>query len=251
MTEVRLAFAMSDRFRGRVTANRMTLAVRAFCGRNRVDSATSAVRPARRQRRTMQKRKWLALASVIGLISGAAIASEPAGMLVVDVLDYESNVKLKKNIRRQLDNGFLRWTVVDDELVIPLVDERFVEPEFPHATRWGERDELSLPAGDYRLTCIGYEQKELSRDPQEVLAEGAYFNLDIMTFAVRPEQTTRVEILPRFRKTGGFLLKVFVPHLHVKIYEGEELVGEKVVSVRSDESIRWDEYTGPLKREPR
>ena len=185
------------------------------------------------------------------LMLGGVAFGQSTGSLVVNVLDYETDFKLKDKVRKKLDDGFLRWAVVGDELVIPLVSEKFLEPEFPNTTRWGERDKISVPAGHYRLTCIGYEQKELSSDPQEVLAEGAYFNLDVLEFDVHPDRTTRLDVLPTYYVDRGlFLVKWFLLRLKVGIYEEDRLVAEKVISERSETSIRWDEYSGPLKRAP-
>jgi hypothetical protein len=190
--------------------------------------------------------KRTSILALLILFSTAAMGADPQGTLVFEVQDYESEVKLKKNIVRQLEHGGLVWGFLENELVIPLVAQRFVKPEMNNTTRWGETDEITLPPGDYTLTCIGYQQKELSRNVDKVLSESAYFNLDRLTFTIRDGDTTRIQVLPRFAKSGK-LVKVFIPALHVSVFEGDEKTAEAVISERTDSSIAWDDYEGPLK----
>ena len=172
--------------------------------------------------------------------------AQETGTLNVDVKPYESEVKIKKNIAKQLEHGGIRWGFLDDELIVPLISEKYVKPELPHFTRYGESDEIELAPGDYEITSIGYEQKELSRNIDKVLSKSAYFNQRILSFSIQPGATTTLEILPRFKKTGK-LIKVFMPDLHVKVVVAGAVKGEAVINERTSSSVPWDDYSGPLK----
>ena len=179
-------------------------------------------------------------------IASGVLAAESEGTLVFEVRDYESDVKLKKNVQKQLEHGALQWGFQGNELVISFVSQKYVKPELPQTTRWGETDELQLEPGEYRVTCIGYEQCEISRNLEKVLPESAYFNEAILTFNIEPGAVTTLEVLPRFRKTGK-LIKVFLPALHVSVLEDGAVVRESLISERTSQSVPWDDYAGPLK----
>lgn len=194
----------------------------------------------------MKQKLALVFVLCILCIATRVLAAEPAGTLVFQLRDYESDVKLKKKVQKQLEHAGLQWGFEGHELVIPFVSPKFVKPELSETTRWGETDEVQLAPGEYRITCIGYEQRKLFGGIEKVLSESAYFNESVLTFTIRPGEVTKLEILPRFHKTGT-MIKVFVPALHVKVIENGAVVRESVVSERTASSIPWDEYSGPLK----
>lgn len=189
-------------------------------------------------------------ALVIACLATAAVVTpvqgQETGTLKFELRPYESEVKIKKNIARQLDGSGLRWGVHENMIIIPLVSEKFVKPELPHMTRYGESKAIQLPAGNYTITVIGYEQKKLSRNIDKVLSESAFFNEDVLSFSIEPGATTTLDLLPRFAKTGK-LVKVFLPKLFVEIHGGDETEGRVLINARMERSIRWDDYTGPLK----
>lgn len=51
-------------------------------------------------------------------IATTVLAADPTGTLVFEVRDYESDVKLKKNVQKQLEHGALQWGFQGNELVI-------------------------------------------------------------------------------------------------------------------------------------
>lgn len=188
----------------------------------------------------------LALLAVLILTAGEAAAEEQTGTLLFDLRPYTSSVTLKKNIKKQLDRGGLKWGLEGNVLVIPLVGEQFVQTPLPHLTRYGKSTEIELPAGDYVISAIGYEQKELSRNVDKVLSASAFFNEEILAFTIRAGEKTTVEIQPQFVKTGK-LVKVFIPRLHTRILVDNTEQAKSLINERTESSVAWDDYSGPLK----
>ena len=61
------------------------------------------------------------------------------GTLVFDIKDYTSDAKLPKQIKMQLDHSGFQWGMVDHTLLIPLVNQKFVNVDTLSLTRFGER----------------------------------------------------------------------------------------------------------------
>ena len=180
-----------------------------------------------------------------------AQAEDAKGELIFDVKAFTSDVKMKKKILNQLKNGGLEWGMVENELVVTMVNRKFVKPNLGQLTRFGEQTSLKLDPGTYTLTCIGYWYRSYSRNIEEVLRESAFFNLAVASFTIYPDKTTRIEVLPTFQKRteSGFWVKVkvFSPDLLVTIFEGSEKTFYGYISSQLEESISWDDYSGPLK----
>ncbi len=180
------------------------------------------------------------------LLATTVFAADPMGTLLFDLKPYETDVKLKKKVQKQLEHSGIRWGFNGNELVIPMVSEKYVKPELGHMTRYGETEEVPLPPGDYWITCIGYEQRKLFGGPEKILSESAYFNEAVLTFTIRPGEVTKLEILPRYQKTGK-MIKMFLPALHTRVIEADVLVREAIVTERTSKSVPWDAYKGALK----
>ena len=179
---------------------------------------------------------------------GHASEDGPTGTLVLNVDNYESEVKLKKNIRKQFDHSGLDWGINEDDLVITLVNRSYIGVDLSYLTRYGESKSLELPAGDYSITCIGIALESLSRDVEQLLSKSAFFNKDVLGFSIRPGETTQVDVHPLIRKQkAGFLVKAFTPQLRVVVQENGQPTEDKVISDRIASSIPWDHYSGPLK----
>lgn len=173
-------------------------------------------------------------------------AQESRGVLVFDVKPFTSEVKLKEKIHNQLKTGGIEWGVAEGQLVVSLVNKRFIRFELPHLTRYGEKKTLELQPGTYRLTCVGFVP-EGGMSVEKALNKGAYFNLDILTFKIDAGKTTAIELQPTIQKKSTFFLKFFIPELLVKVIEDGPTGPERVINERTPASIAWEDYKGPLK----
>ncbi len=190
---------------------------------------------------------------VASLTSARASAAERTGTLVFDVKPFETEVKLKKKIQKQLEHAGFEWGVNDDTLVVTLIKKTYINAEFPYLTRYGTSKEIELPAGTYHVTCVGYIHDSNSRDIDKVLSASAFFNEDVLTFEVHADKVTTMDVSPVIKKQShsSFLIKVktFVPDLTVKVIEDGSVISEAVINHRTEQSVAWDDYSGPLKFE--
>ena len=148
--------------------------------------------------------------------------------------------------RAQLKSGGFEWGVNGNEIVVTLVNKRFINAEISNLTRYGEREEIQLPAGQYTLTCVGLiPEGGLSVD--KVLSKGGYFNEDVLSFTIEPGQTTVLDVSSVIRKENTFFLKFFMPEVSVNVVANDIEFGAVPINLRDDRSIGWDDYSGPLK----
>jgi len=173
------------------------------------------------------------------------------GTLFVDVKDYDSEVKLSENIQKQLRGGMIEWGMVDKNLVVSMVNRKFVKPELSNSTRYGSNTSLQLDPGEYTITCIGYIHSSNSRNVEVVLSKSAYFNVDILKFTVLPGKTTSIVVFPTMQKQShssfAASVKIYMPDLKLTIIEDGVTKGEAIINEFLDSSIQWDDYKGPLK----
>lgn len=179
-------------------------------------------------------------------------AQEQTGALIVDVKHYTSDVKIPKSIQKQLVHAGIPWGVRGNTLLIPLVNERFVNVDTLYLTRFGEQKKLEVRPGEYTITCIVFALTSASTNVDKSLSKNAFFNSDILKFAVLPDKTTTLEISPIFIAESTWFrlsrLKMYAPDLKVQALEDGQQKGEDVVITRrTDQSVAWDDYKGPLK----
>ena len=186
------------------------------------------------------------VALMTGLWSLSLWAQETRGVVIFDVKAFTSEVKLKEKIENQLKTGGIEWGVAEGQLVVSLVNKRFIRFELPNLTRYGESKNLELEPGTYRLTCVGFVP-EGGLSVEKALKKGAYFNLDVQTFEVVAGKTTTIEVHPTIQKKSTFFVKFFTPELLVRVSEEGAAKKEGVINERTDASIAWDDYKGPLK----
>jgi hypothetical protein len=187
-----------------------------------------------------------AAALVLSVLLSQPVFAQATGTLVFDSKPFTSEVDLKEKIEKQLKSGGLEWGVVGNQLVVTLVNKRFINGDIPNLTRYGERKEIQLPAGQYTLTCVGLiPEGGLSVD--KVLSKGAYFNENVLSFTIEPGETTVLEVSSVIRKANTFLLKFFVPEVSVNVVANGVGFDAVPINVRGDKSIAWDDYSGPLK----
>jgi hypothetical protein len=180
------------------------------------------------------------------------VSAQQSGNLVFDLKNYTSAAKLPKNAQKSLEHAGILWGMLDNTLVIPMVDSKYVKADVPNLTRFGEQKTLELKPGTYTITCIGYEFSSTSRDIDKVLAKSAFFNNDVVTFSVLPGKTTTLEISPIYEAESQWRVlskfTFFLPDLKIHVLEDGIPKGEDiVVNRRTDKSVAWDDYHGPLK----
>ncbi len=187
-----------------------------------------------------------AIALVLSVCLPQAVLAEAMGTLAFDSRPFTSEIDLNEKIEKQLKSGGLEWGVNGNEIVVTLVNKRFINAEIPNLTRYGERKEIQLPAGQYTLTCVGLiPEGGLSVD--KVLSKGGYFNEDVLSFTIEPGQTTVLDVSSVIRKENTFFLKFFVPEVSVNVVANDIEFGAVPINLRDDRSIAWDDYSGPLK----
>src|SRR5204863_3595649 len=75
-----------------------------------------------------------ALAATLLLVSQFAAAQQATGKLVFDIKPFTSEVPLKKKIETQLQSGGIEWGVKDGQLVVAVLNKRFVAFDITHMT---------------------------------------------------------------------------------------------------------------------
>lgn len=189
-------------------------------------------------------------ALLAGLWSLPLAAQEENGTLVFDVKPFASKVKLKEKIEERLKSGGIEWGTAEGQLVVTLVNKRFIAFDLPHMTRYGESKTISLAPGTYQVSCAGF-LPEGGFSVEKALSKGAYFNLDVLSFDVVAGATTTIEVYPTIESETTFLLKFYTPQLLMKVVDDAAIKHEAVINDRTPASIAWDDYDGPLKFVPK
>lgn len=185
--------------------------------------------------------------SFLNLETNTLYAQEAQGSLVVDLKPFVSDIKLKKKVLKQLEIGALDWGITGNQFVTTLANKRFIDFDIPYMTRYGTSKEIKLKPGKYTISCVGFKYKG-GLSVKKVLKKAAFFNIDELNFEIIEGKTTTLEILPKIEKSSSFLMKVFSPDLFATITVDNEIkVKKKIISIRHENSINWNDYNGPLK----
>ena len=75
----------------------------------------------------MKQLKYILLCVCLGLTAlGAARPAfgQQSGTLVFDLKNYTSNAKMPKNVQKELAHAGIRWGMLDNTLLIPLVNQK-------------------------------------------------------------------------------------------------------------------------------
>ncbi|WP_447786391.1 hypothetical protein [Stenotrophomonas bentonitica] len=196
-----------------------------------------------------------ALASVLllGSFTSSAESETSTGTLVLDLKPFRSEVALKPKIESQLKTGGIEWGLRDGQMVVTLLNKRFVDFDLNYMTRYGSTQTLQLPAGSYRLTTVGFEP-HTGFNIDKVVAKGAYVNQDVLSFTVEPGKTTTMTMEPLIvDEERTLFVTFFIPTLFTTVaVEGSAdttaAPAEPVaLNVRDERSISWPDYKGPLK----
>ena len=181
-----------------------------------------------------------------------ALPGQDNGTLFVKINPYTSDVKLPKAVEKQLEHAFFQWGMADHTLLIPLVNEKFVKVDTLNLTRFGEQKAVAMPPGNYTITCIAHEFNSNSTSVEKYLSKNAYFNIDVLKFRILPDKTTTIDISPNYKpQTVWFRLSketMYLPETTVRVFESGVQVGDAtVINARTEKSVAWDDYKGPLK----
>ena len=169
------------------------------------------------------------------------------GTLVFDVLPFRSEIALKPKVESQLKSGAIEWGVKDGQIVITMVNKRFIDFDIAHMTRYGQSETVQLPAGEYRVTGLGLEM-HTAFSVEKVLAKGAYVNEDILVLTIEPGKTTKLTIDPIIQKDNTFFVQFFMPALLTSITPPDgTATTPRVINQREATSIAWPQYNGTLK----
>lgn len=180
------------------------------------------------------------------LVSAAPLVAFADGTLAINVAAFQSEVKLKDKVRKQLEGGGMEWGVNGNRLTVTTVNKQFVGPTIDHLTRFGTNASLSLPAGEYHISCVGMIY-EGGLSVAKVLSKGGYFNENVMTFQIEEGQTTTLDVKPVIRASSGMLLKVFMPEYLATTTLNGATSPEISLNARGASSVAWDDYSGDLK----
>lgn len=140
----------------------------------------------------------------------------------------------------------LEWGIRDRMLVFTLVNRRFLDFPIDHSTRYGSSEQLSLAAGEYSITGVGLEMST-GFNPEKILERGAFFNENIVTFRIEPGKTTTLSINPIIRIDRTFAINFWMPSMMAAVNSGEGTTTPIALNDRSDASVPWPQYNGPLK----
>lgn len=210
---------------------------------------------------THRSPRWLPRIGLLflSLLAPFAMAQDPAspplpvaptpvatGTLVVDILPFTSEKTLPKRVDKQLRSGAIEWGVRDNLLVFTMVNRRFIDFPVNRMTRFGTRESLELPPGEYRITGVGLEMTS-SLSVDKVLERGAYFNEDIVTFRIEAGRTTTLTILPQIKIDRTFAVNFWMPSMMASISDGTTTTTPVALNDRYPTSVNWPDYNGPLK----
>ncbi len=176
----------------------------------------------------------------------AVLEPQAQGTLIIEIKPFSSEKELPRKVTKQLQSGMLEWGQRDRQLVFTLVNKRFLDFPVNHTTRYGSNEQLSLPAGEYKVTGVGLEMSS-SLSVDKVLERGAFFNDDILTFRIEPGKTTTLTINPVIKIDRTFAVNYWMPSLMASVNDGTSATPEISLNDRNDKSIPWAQYTGPLK----
>jgi hypothetical protein len=168
------------------------------------------------------------------------------GTLVVEIKPFTSEKPLPAKVEKQLRSGGLEWGTRDNEIVFTMVNKQFVDFPINHMTRYGQNEQLNLPAGEYHVTGLGMEMNA-GFNVQKILDRGAFVNNDVVTFRIEAGKTTTLSINPVIRRDNALMVNFWMPTLLATVIDEIGRSEEKALNVRGETSIGWPQYHGPLK----
>ena len=192
------------------------------------------------------------------LLSGsfACLAQTATGTLVMEVDKLQSEVPLSKELQELIRTGGVDWGIKGNELVLTVVDTRYLDFDYGFTTRYGYRHALQLPVGTYRVTAVSREPRR-SYSEQRLLERATFLNRNVASFTVEAGKTITVQVAPVIMDEEALNPAVFIPTLFANVSDAGGTVGggaaprPKAITLRDESSTAWPDYHGPLKFIPR
>lgn len=192
------------------------------------------------------------------LLSGsfACVAETATGTLVMEVDKLQSEVPLSKDLQELIRTGGVDWGIKGNELVLTVVDTRYLDFDYGFTTRYGYRHALQLPVGTYRITAVSREPRR-SYSEQRLLDRATFVNRNVASFTIEAGKTVTLQVGPVILDEDALNPAVFIPTLFagVSSADGEAPGGaaprRKAVTLRDNTSTAWPDYRGPIKFIPR
>lgn len=192
------------------------------------------------------------------LLSGsfACVAETATGTLVMEVDKLQSEVPLSKDLQELIRTGGVDWGIKGNELVLTVVDTRYLDFDYGFTTRYGYRHALQLPVGTYRITAVSREPRR-SYSEQRLLDRATFVNRNVASFTIEAGKTVTLQVGPVILDEDALNPAVFIPTLFagVSSADGEPPGGaaprRKAVTLRDNTSTAWPDYRGPIKFIPR
>ena len=206
----------------------------------------------------MQRLKYILIGVVLALTALCAappVFGEQSGTLVLHLMNYTSDTNIPKNNRKALEHSGIQWGMSENTLLISFVAQNFIKAEIPYITRFGEQRTLELKPGRYTITCIGYQfnstssdRIRLSRSPLSLITTSSR----LMCCRARQPRSRSIRIT-LLSRSGAFGQSSNCSSRNSKYAcsrMGHRQGDDLVVNRRTDKSVAWDDYHGPLKFRP-
>lgn len=192
------------------------------------------------------------------LLSGsfACLAQTATGTLVMEVDKLQSEVPLSKELQELIRTGGVDWGIKGNELVLTVVDTRYLDFDYGFTTRYGYRHALQLPVGTYRITAVSREPRR-SYSEQRLMDRATFVNRNVASFTIEAGKTVTVRVGPVIMDEDALNPAVFIPTLFASVSsaDGDAPGGaaprRKAVTLRDNSSTAWPDYRGPIKFIPR
>ncbi|WP_217538580.1 hypothetical protein [Stenotrophomonas sp. GbtcB23] len=192
------------------------------------------------------------------LLSGsfACLAQAATGTLVMEVDKLQSEVPLSKELQELIRTGGVDWGIKGNELVLTVVDTRYLDFDYGFTTRYGYRHALQLPVGTYRITAVSREPRR-SYSEQRLLDRATFVNRNVASFTIEAGKTVTVRVGPVIMDEDALNPAVFIPTLFASVSSadggapGGAAPRRKAVTLRDNSSTAWPDYRGPIKFIPR
>jgi hypothetical protein len=198
------------------------------------------------------RRYLLALLFALAFGSRTAAAEGATGKLVFDLLPFvaEPGLELSKHLRKAFESRGLDWGVLSgqpNQVVVVAVPEGYFNLKLPNFSRYGMPQAIELPPGDYTLTCVGLEPALGLGGWRMLVRQHGYVNVDLLPFTIKEGETTVLETRTTIHRDRTGLAPIEYREIAVTVRERGAPTAEAVISVRTDSSIAWPDYHGPLK----